>query len=173
VAEVFIGLGGNLGDREHFLGEALRRLHATDGVGVCAVSSLWETKPVGVTAQPDFLNTVARLKTSLAAEALLETCLRIEAELGRVRRERWGPREIDLDMLWYEGAMVSDARLTLPHPRLGERAFVLMPLAELAPELVIGKVSVQRRVEELAARGDGGVKKIGVLRWREKESSSC
>ena len=172
MGDVFLGLGGNLGDREYFLGEALRRLHATSGVEVSAVSSIWETKPVGVTAQPDFLNAVARLKTSLAAVALLETCLRIEAELGRVRRVRWGPREIDLDVLWYDGAVVDDARLTLPHPRLGERAFVLMPLAELAPELVIGDVSVQRRAEELAARGDG-IKKIGVLRWREKESSSC
>ena len=174
MAEVFLGLGGNLGDREKFLGEALRRLRVTAGVEVVAVSSAWETKAVGVTAQPDFFNAVARVRTTLTAEALLDACLRIEGELGRVRRERWGPREIDLDVLWYEGVMVDGPRLTLPHPRLCERAFVLAPLAELAPALVVDGVSVGRRAEELLRAGEGGeVRNVGVLRWRETERAPC
>jgi 2-amino-4-hydroxy-6-hydroxymethyldihydropteridine diphosphokinase len=166
VSDVFLGLGGNLGDREALMAEALRKLEMTPGIKVAAVSSLYETKPVGLTTQPDFVNLVAKLDTNLPPYALLNTCLRIETELGRERRERWGPRTVDLDVLWCEGVAQSDEQLTLPHPRMHERAFVLVPLAELAPQL---KIDGRPVVELVQALGDHAVavRKKGVLFWRE------
>jgi 2-amino-4-hydroxy-6-hydroxymethyldihydropteridine diphosphokinase len=166
VSDVFLGLGGNLGDREALMADALRKLEVTPGVKIVAVSSLYETKPVGLTTQPDFVNLVAKLETTLPPYALLNTCLRIETELGRERRERWGPRTVDLDVLWCEGVSQSDEKLTLPHPRMHERAFVLVPLAELAPQL---KIDGRPVVELVKALGDhaGAVRKKGALFWRE------
>lgn len=153
------------------MAEALRRLDATPGVRVVAVSSLYETKPVGLTQQPDFLNLVAKLETGLPPYALLNTCLRIETELGRERRERWGPRTVDLDVLWAEGVAQADEKLTIPHPRMHERAFVLVPLAELAPKLKLDGVSVSELVGALGEDGPG-VRKKGALFWRESEPES-
>ena len=147
------------------MAEALRRLDATPGVRVAAVSSLYETKPVGLTQQPDFLNLVAKLETNLPPYALLNTCLRIETELGRERRERWGPRTVDLDVLWAEGVAQTDEKLTIPHPRMHERAFVLVPLAELAPKLKLDGVAVSELVGALGE--SAGVKKKGALFWRD------
>jgi 2-amino-4-hydroxy-6-hydroxymethyldihydropteridine diphosphokinase len=169
VSDVFIGLGGNLGDREALMAEALRKLAATPGIVVTAVSSLYETKPVGPTAQPDFINLVAKLDTSLPPYALLSTCLRIENELGRERRERWGPRTVDLDVLWCEGVSQADEQLTLPHPRMHERAFVLVPLAELAPRLKIDGRAVAELVQALGDHA-ADVRKKGALFWREAGS---
>jgi 2-amino-4-hydroxy-6-hydroxymethyldihydropteridine diphosphokinase len=169
VADVFLGLGGNLGDREALMAEALRKLAATPGVKVAAVSSLYETSPVGPTAQPDFVNLVAKLDTNLPPYALLNTCLRIETELGRERRERWGPRTVDLDVLWCEGVSQADEKLTLPHPRMHERAFVLVPLAELAPQLKIDGRPVAELVKALGDHADK-VRKKGALFWRETTS---
>lgn len=166
MGEVFIGLGGNLGDREALLAEALRKLDATPGVKVVAVSSLYETKPIGPTVQPDFLNLVAKLDTNLPPYALLNTCLRVETELGRERRERWGPRTVDLDVLWAEGVAQSDEKLTIPHPRMHERAFVLVPLGELAPKLKLDGVAVSELVKALGDQA-AGVRKKGALFWRE------
>ena len=168
MSDVFIGLGGNLGDREALLAEALRKLDATHGVQVVAVSSLYETKPMGLTTQPDFLNLVAKLDTELPPYALLDACLRIEMELGRERRERWGPRTVDLDVLWCEGVAQADEKLTIPHPRMHERAFVLVPLAELAPKLKLGGVAVAELVGALGEDG-AGVRKKGALFWRESK----
>ena len=105
--------------------------------GVVAVSTLRETDPVGVTDQPRFLNGVAALETELAPRELLDVLLAVERRLGRERRERWGPRTIDLDLLLYGDEVIDEAGLTIPHPRLHERRFVLEPLAELAPKLVV------------------------------------
>jgi 2-amino-4-hydroxy-6-hydroxymethyldihydropteridine diphosphokinase len=168
VSDVFIGLGGNLGDREALLAEALRKLDATHGIQVVAVSSLYETKPMGLTAQPDFLNLVAKLETALPPYAVLDACLRIEMELGRERRERWGPRTVDLDVLWCEGVAQADEKLTIPHPRMHERAFVLVPLAELAPKLKLSGVPVAELVGALGEEGSG-VRKKGALFWRESK----
>ena len=170
MADVFIGLGGNIGDREALLAEALRKLDATPGVKVAAVSSLYETKPVGHVAQPDFLNLVAKLATNLPPYALLNTCLRIEAELGRERRERWGPRTVDIDVLWCEGVAQADEKLTLPHPRMHERAFVLVPLAELAPSLKLDGRPVASLVNALGGQA-AGVRKKGALFWRDAETA--
>ncbi|HEX3731004.1 MAG TPA: 2-amino-4-hydroxy-6-hydroxymethyldihydropteridine diphosphokinase [Opitutaceae bacterium] len=132
-----LGLGSNLGDRAGQMAEALRRLHHTPGLRVVAVSSLYATAPVGVTDQPEFLNAAAKLRSELAPRELLEACLRVEAELGRVRGERWGPRIIDLDLLWHGGHAVREPALELPHPRMRERAFVLLPVAEIAPDRLL------------------------------------
>jgi len=128
----YIGLGSNLGDREATVEAALAALP-----GVIAVSRLRETAPVGVVDQPPFLNGVARLETELSPRELLDTLLAVERSLGRERRERWGPRTIDLDLLLYANEVVDEPGLTVPHPRLHERRFVLEPLAELDSSLVV------------------------------------
>jgi len=133
---VFLSLGSNLGDREANLLEALRRLEQL-GVHVVRRSSWYETEPVGYTDQPDFLNLVAEVRTRLGPHALLRAAQQVEAELGRVRAVRWGPRTVDVDLLLYGERVVNTPDLVLPHPRLRERAFVLVPLAELAPDLVL------------------------------------
>lgn len=132
----YLSLGANLGDREGNLTAGLERL-AQAGVTVSRVSSLYETAPVGGPPQPPYLNLVAEVETDLPPRALLRLCLAIEAELGRERTEHWGPRTLDMDLLLYEGVTSDDPELTLPHPRLAERQFVLVPLAEIAPDLVL------------------------------------
>jgi len=137
-AIAYVGLGANLGDREGALRRALEALDAQEGIDVAAVSTLSETDPVGYLDQPLFLNAAARLETELAPRELLETLLRVERELGRDRSgPRFGPRTIDLDLLLYGELELDEEGLTVPHPRLHERRFVLEPLAELAPGLLI------------------------------------
>jgi len=131
----FLGLGSNLGDRLTHLRQAYRALRSSAGIHDPAPSPVYETAPVGFTEQPPFLNMVVGCNTTLAPEALLALALDIEGRLGRRRTIRWGPRVIDLDLLWYGGQEVRTAELTVPHPRLLERAFVLVPLADLAPDL--------------------------------------
>lgn len=132
----FLGLGSNLGDRSENLRRAVALLDARDGVRVVRTSSIYETEPVGP-PQPDFLNAVAEIDTTLSPRALLEACLGVEAEMGRVRRERWGPRVIDVDLLLFDDQRIDEPDLVVPHPRMHERAFVLVPLAELAPDLIL------------------------------------
>jgi 2-amino-4-hydroxy-6-hydroxymethyldihydropteridine diphosphokinase len=146
VARAYVGLGSNLGDREAALRGALDRL-AED---VVAVSSFRETDPVGYLDQPPFLNAAAALETGLRPRALLERLLQVERELGRTRDgPRFGPRTIDLDLLLYEDRVIDEPGLLVPHPRMAERRFVLEPLAELDPDLV---VPGQGRVSDLLAR---------------------
>ena len=128
----YVGLGSNLGDREATIYAAIAAL-----AGVVAASELRETDPVGGTEQPPFLNGAIALETELSPRELLESLLAVELELGRERRERWGPRTIDLDLLLYGGETVDEPGLTVPHPLLHERSFVLEPLAELDPHLVV------------------------------------
>lgn len=131
----YIGLGANLGDREATIRRALGRLRAHPRIEVTAESALVETEPVGgPPGQPPFLNGAAALETDLAPHALLDVLKRLEDDLGRQPRERWGPREIDLDLLLYADRVVQTDRLAVPHPRLSERRFVLAPLAEIAPD---------------------------------------
>jgi 2-amino-4-hydroxy-6-hydroxymethyldihydropteridine diphosphokinase len=141
----YVGLGANLGPREHTLRQAVELLGKTEGVDVVAVSQLRETDPVGVLDQPRFLNGVVALETTLSPRELLDTLVGIERELGRVRDgARWGPRTVDLDLLVYASEQVDEPGLRVPHPRLHERRFALEPLAELDPELEIpghGRVS--------------------------------
>jgi 2-amino-4-hydroxy-6-hydroxymethyldihydropteridine diphosphokinase len=134
----FIGLGSNLGDREAYLRRALDQLGADPALEVVAVSSLRETDPVGFVKQPRFLNGAAAVENELPARELLERLLAVEQLLGR-RREgpRFGPRTIDLDLLLHGDEVVDEPGLTVPHPRLAERRFVLEPLHELDPGLVV------------------------------------
>lgn len=133
MAEAWIGLGSNLGPRREHLRAALVELWRIGQV--LQVSSLCETEPVGATRQGGFLNAALCLKTHLPPRALLEELLRIEAGRGRVRGERNGPRTLDLDLLFYDDAVIEEDGLQVPHPRLHERRFVLVPLCELAPGL--------------------------------------
>jgi 2-amino-4-hydroxy-6-hydroxymethyldihydropteridine diphosphokinase len=138
MTRAFVGLGANLGDRERTLRRAVGLLAEEPGVDVAAVSELRETDPVGVVDQPRFLNGVVEIETRLTSHELLETLLRVERELGRVRDGvRWGPRTVDLDLLVYGDEEVDEPNLHVPHPRLHERRFALEPLAELDPQLVI------------------------------------
>ena len=145
IERTFLGLGGNLGDPAAAMAVALRALDAHPGVSVAAVSSLYRTPPWGVADQPDFLNAVAALDTALPARQLLDLGLSIEKGLKRVRAVRWGPRVIDIDILLFGNERIEEAGLQVPHPRMGERAFVLAPLAEIAPEVVVdGQTATQR-----------------------------
>ncbi len=132
----FVALGSNLGDRLANLREAVVRLASTPGVGGVMVSRVYETAPVGP-PQPDYLNAVAEVRTSLTARRLLEACLGIEQAMGRIRGERWGPRPIDLDVLTYGRMSIEEPGLVVPHPRMHERAFVMVPLLELEPDPVL------------------------------------
>ena len=131
----FVGLGSNLGDREAMIREALRLLENTPGVRVVSVSSIIETAPVGGPEQPDYLNAVAELETTLSPRELLAAARGIERDLGRVRVVRWGPRVVDIDLLTCDNVVLDEPELTIPHPRMHERRFVLEPLAEIAPDL--------------------------------------
>ncbi|HET7572365.1 MAG TPA: 2-amino-4-hydroxy-6-hydroxymethyldihydropteridine diphosphokinase [Gaiellaceae bacterium] len=146
----YVALGANLGERERTLREAVAALAAEPGIEVLSVSTLRETAPVGVAGQPDFLNGAVALETTLPARALLELLLAVERRFGRVRdpEEPHGPRTLDLDLLLYGDARIDEPGLRVPHPRLHERRFVLEPLAELAPGLV---VPGRGRVEDLVA----------------------
>jgi 2-amino-4-hydroxy-6-hydroxymethyldihydropteridine diphosphokinase len=133
----YVALGANLGDPAAAVLAAFAALANLPESRVARCSSLYRTAPVGILSQPDFVNAVAVLETTLAPEALLDALLDIEARFGRIRRERNGPRTLDLDLLLYDDIELDLPRLTLPHPRLHLRAFVLLPLAEVAPDLAI------------------------------------
>ena len=155
--KAYVGLGSNLGARESHLQEALSRLAALPTIEVVQVSSLYETAPVGVTDQPEFINAAAAVETALGPEDLLEVLLRIENQMGRVRTFRWGPRVIDLDLLLYGDQQIALPDLIVPHPRLLERAFVLVPLAEIAPELVLpGETKTVKEFADYFS-GDGNI----------------
>jgi 2-amino-4-hydroxy-6-hydroxymethyldihydropteridine diphosphokinase len=164
--DVFVGLGANLGDRAAALNAAGAALGRLAGTRVLAGSPVYETSPVGVTEQPLFLNAVVWLETVLEPAALLRETQRIESVLGRVHRERWGPREIDIDILLYDGLVYVDPAVQVPHPELENRRFVLVPLRDIAPD-VVHPVN-GRTIGELAAAcsGQGGIKRTSYcLRW--------
>jgi 2-amino-4-hydroxy-6-hydroxymethyldihydropteridine diphosphokinase len=154
VERAYVGLGANLGPREETIRRAVALLAARPGIDVAAVSGLRETEPWGYADQPPFLNAAAALDTSLDPRGLLDALLSIELELGRERgAERYGPRTIDLDLLLFGNAELDEPGLTLPHPRLHERAFALEPLLELDPGLLVpGK----GKVADLLASLDSG-----------------
>lgn len=146
----YLGLGSNLGDRWDMLRDAVRSLD-----GVAAVSPVYETDPVGgPSGQAQYLNVVVALDTDLTGRQLLGVCHRLESAANRIRDERWGPRTLDVDILWIDGVEVHEEDLEIPHPRMWERRFVLAPLADLAPDLVPAE-----RLE----RAEGRVTRVGTL----------
>jgi len=149
MARTFIGIGSNLGDRAATIAAAVERLARLPATTVVKVSALIETDPVGYTEQDRFLNGAAELETGLGPAELLDELKRIEQELGRRTTVRWGPRTIDLDLVLYGDRIVDEPGLQVPHPRMAERAFVLAPLAEIAPDAV--DPTTGRTVAELLA----------------------
>jgi 2-amino-4-hydroxy-6-hydroxymethyldihydropteridine diphosphokinase len=159
----YLGLGSNLGNRRRNIAEAIRRLGGIRGVRITKVSSLYETTPVGGPPQPDFLNAVARVETTLSPARLLDAALAVEAACGRMRAMHWGPRVIDIDVLLAGARVVRTRKLTLPHPRMHERRFVLAPLAEIAPRARHPRLGKTARAM-LATLSDEGVRRVGPLR---------
>jgi len=133
VTRAYFGIGSNLGDRLAYLQLAVDELAAADGVTVVGVSPVYETAPVGGPEQPDYLNAVVAVDTTLTAHELLDVAHAVETEAERVRTVRWGPRTLDVDVLLVGDERVDDPDLVVPHPRMAERAFVVVPLADLDP----------------------------------------
>ena len=140
--KAYLSLGSNMGDKRAMIARALSALAAHPEVRLVTRSADYRTPPWGKTDQDWFVNACAVVETDLSPEQLLELCLTTERDLGRERRERWGPRVIDIDLLAYDAVTMDTPRLTLPHPQLTERAFVLVPLAAVAPDLVIADATV-------------------------------
>jgi 2-amino-4-hydroxy-6-hydroxymethyldihydropteridine diphosphokinase len=161
VVRAALGLGSNLGDRRAFLAKAIETIESTSGITVVGVSPVVESSPVGGPPQQDYLNAVVVVDTILRPGALLELAQRCETEAGRERRERWGPRTLDVDVLAYGELTTDDPVLTLPHPRAVERAFVLVPWAVVDPHFVVAG----RSVSDWAADADvGGVRPADPVR---------
>jgi len=159
MTEALIALGGNLGDARETLARAIAMLCESGEIRLLARSSDYLTPPWGVEDQPPFVNLCIAVDTTLAAQALLARAHAIEHAFGRdrAREQRWGPRTLDIDILTYDDLVLSEPELTLPHPRLFERAFVLVPLAEIAPDLLIAGI----RVRDALARIDiSGIEKL-------------
>lgn len=160
MTDAYLGLGSNLGDREAMLRAAIAALDATPDVRVTAVSSLYETPPWGPVPQGPYLNACVALDTTLSPRELLTLCLAIERDHGRERAIRWGPRTLDIDVLLYGDEAIDEEGLIVPHPRMTERAFVLVPLAEIAPELSIGGRAIR---DILSGVETDEIRKVGSL----------
>lgn len=159
-----LGLGGNLGDRRGNLAAALAALASDPSIRIEAVSCLYETAPWGKTDQPAFLNAAVRIATRLDPLALLDRVLGVERGLGRERRDPWGPRSIDIDILVYGEARIASARLTVPHPHLHRRAFALAPLADVMPE---AEIAGRRPGDWLSGLGEAGIERVAGPDWRD------
>ncbi len=134
--DVFLGIGSNVGDRLHFLADAIRRLKGLSGTSIVNTSSVYKTEPVGVKNQDEFLNVVVWIRTSLDREEFYSRVKQIEKEAGRLERERWGPREIDIDILMFGDHIVNGPAIVIPHKEMMNRRFVLQPFAEIAPDAI-------------------------------------
>jgi len=143
---ILIGLGSNIGDRQKNIITAIQKLGKHQGISIEKISSLYETKPVGVKAQPDFLNGAISIITNLSPRKLLEVCLNVEFQMGRIRIQRWGPRNIDIDILVYDDYVIEDTILQIPHPRLHTRSFVLIPVQEIAGGIPIYQGQTPRQL---------------------------
>lgn len=159
--QVAFGLGSNLGDKQRAVEDALAATFGTEDIGFMRASSFYRTAPWGHEAQDWFVNACALGETALSAHALLARCKSIEARLGRSETFRWGPRIIDIDLLWIEGETVAEADLVIPHRELINRPFVLVPLAEICPDLVIGG----RNVTDAAARATAAITRTAAA-WK-------
>ncbi len=164
--KVYIALGSNIQPRLTYLDQAIEQLAKHDQIVIKGQSSIYETDPVGFVEQEQFLNMVIEVETDLGPNSLLSICQSIEGNLGRKREVRWGPRTIDLDILVYNQENIETERLILPHPRLHERAFVLIPLAEINPFLYIARLD--QNITELLARIPAQDRE-GVVKWQQTD----
>jgi len=157
ISRAYLGLGSNIEPRLDHLQRAVDGLRDVEGVTVLAVSRVYETDPVGGPAQGEFLNAVVAIETDLSPDDLLTIAQALEADAQRVRTVRWGPRTLDVDVLLYDGVERHDERLTIPHPRVWERAFVLVPLADVAPGTLAAIVT-----DRLVGLDTSGVRPVDV-----------
>jgi len=165
INRAYISLGSNIGNRIEYLHEAVKMLDGEEKINVVSVSSIYETDPVGYVEQDSFLNIVLEICTSLSPFDLLNICQSIENELGRKRIIRWGPRTIDLDILLYNHENIESEKLNIPHPRIEERAFVMIPLLEIAPKIQLPNKSVPLIESNEFLQG-----KEGVRIWRQQKN---
>lgn len=149
MTSVYLSLGSNIGDRKDYLMTALNRIKHLPNTSLKTVSSLYETTAWGKTDQDDFLNCCCKLETSLSPQELLLSCQKIERDLNRIRHEHWGPRTLDIDILLYGDDNIATDQLQIPHPYMTKRAFVLVPLAEIAPELCLYHKSIRWYLSQL------------------------
>ena len=147
--KAYLGLGTNMGDKQAYLKEACKIISDNPNINIVKISKIYKTKAWGYTNQDDFLNICIEVDTNLSPEELLEVCHEVENKLNRVRVIRWGPRTIDVDILFFNNIISTDENLTLPHPRIKERAFVLIPLMDLNKELVIDNKTISYYLSNL------------------------
>jgi len=166
-ATAYLGLGGNLGDPRAAMASALRIIDRDPGCRVEAVSSIHRTPPWGEVVQPDFLNCVAAIRTTLSPKELLALCLGTENALKRVRKEPGGPRVIDVDVLTYDALTLKEPGLEIPHPRMAMRAFVLMPLREIAPGFTLDGRTIDAMLDQVDREGIAIVEPGG--RWWQED----
>ncbi|MEK4254080.1 2-amino-4-hydroxy-6-hydroxymethyldihydropteridine diphosphokinase [Ureibacillus sp. FSL K6-2830] len=162
VNDVYLSLGTNLGDRENNLKSAIDLLQRKEGIRIKKISPIYETAPVGYVDQPSFLNIAIYAQTILSPIELLQTCQLIENDLGRVRNIRWGPRIIDLDILLFNNDNIESENLIIPHPRMFERAFVLVPLLDIA-----SKPYSEKLIQAEAALKNINLEKEGIQKWKD------
>ena len=143
----YLGLGANLGNREENIKNAISRLSSDPDILIKTRSSMIETKPYGNIDQPDFINSVIEIDTDITAENLLSKCITIENELGRKRNDKWGPRTIDIDILFYNDQIINSQKLTIPHPDLHNRKFVLHSLNEICPDFI--HPVIKKKIKEI------------------------
>lgn len=170
MSTAYISIGSNLGDRLEYTREAIRKIKQSKEIEIRKTSSVYETQPAEYKNQPWFLNMILEIKTTLDPLSLLELLSGIENLMGRKRNQRYGPRNIDLDLLLYDDLVLNSDKLTLPHPRMDQRRFVLVPLAEIAPKLVhpLLKKTIRRLLEELPTESVSGEDEFKVRLYSEK-----
>ncbi|MCL6471299.1 MAG: 2-amino-4-hydroxy-6-hydroxymethyldihydropteridine diphosphokinase [Firmicutes bacterium] len=160
----YLSLGSNLGDRQGYLKEAVQIIGTTPGVNIIKVSSVYETEPIGDVPQGNFYNIIVKVKTGLSPHDLLALAQKVEAKLGRQRQLHWGPRTIDVDIIIYSEAQIDEEDLKVPHPEMLNRAFVLVPLVEIEPDIELpGNGFIRAYLDKVAGQG---IKKIGSLNLR-------
>ncbi|WNB94051.1 2-amino-4-hydroxy-6-hydroxymethyldihydropteridine diphosphokinase [Bacillus sp. NEB1478] len=168
----YLSVGSNMGEREDLLKKAIRSLADCPDIAIEKISSIYETDPVGVTDQPLFLNLAIKLKTNLSPRALLSKLHEVEENLERKRIRKWGPRTIDLDILLYNGVSIQTEVLEIPHPRMLERAFVLIPLSEIAPDDIYPGESISLHQVLCEQRDKEGVRIWKKIDWEDAYARS-
>ncbi|MEG2984170.1 MAG: 2-amino-4-hydroxy-6-hydroxymethyldihydropteridine diphosphokinase [Peptostreptococcaceae bacterium] len=158
--KVYIGLGTNIGNRLNYLKEALEKIDSYEDIKINKKSKLYETKAWGYTEQADFLNMCIEIETCLTPMELLNKCQRVESDLNRERKIRWGPRTIDVDILFFNDIILQEENLEIPHPRIKERAFVLIPLIDLNDDLKINNISINEYLQSLTTEEREEVKEF-------------